>query len=88
MPTPNTIMIAAPSNGRALVAALAPFGPHLSAVALDGFSRETPGLCRALASLGASRLCACGAMQCPPLGWHRDGRGVLAPLARFTDSEL
>jgi hypothetical protein len=73
---------------RALVAALAPFGPHLSAVALDGFGREAPALCRALASLGASRLCACGAMQCPPLGWHRDGRGVLTPLARFADSEL
>ncbi len=63
-------------------------GPHLSAVALDGFDRETPALCRALVGLGASRLCPCGAMQCPPLGWHRDGRGVLAPLARFTDSEL
>jgi hypothetical protein len=73
---------------RALVAALAPFGPHLSAVGLDGFGREASALCRALAHLGASRLCACGAMQCPPLGWHRDGRGVLTPLARFTDSEL
>ena len=73
---------------RALLAALAPLGPHLSAVALDGFGREAPALRRALASLGASRLCACGAMQCPPLGWHRDGRGVLTPLARFTDSEL
>jgi hypothetical protein len=73
---------------RALVAALATLGPQLSAVALDGFGCETPTLSGALVGLGASRLCACGAMQCPPLGWHRDGRGVLTPLARFADSEL
>jgi hypothetical protein len=76
------------ADARALVDALAPFGPHLSAVALEGFGPEAPALRRALAGLGASRLCACGAMQCPPLDWHRDGRGVLTPLARFGDSEL
>jgi hypothetical protein len=76
------------ADARALVDALAPFAPHLSAVALDGFGPEAPALRRALAEIGASRLCACGAMQCPPLDWRRDGRGVLTPLARSSDSEL
>ncbi|HEY5656354.1 MAG TPA: acyl-CoA reductase, partial [Myxococcota bacterium] len=73
---------------RALIAALAPYGAHLAALAVDGFGRETAALGRALFELGASRLCPCGALQSPPLGWQRDGRGVLAPLARFAASEL
>jgi hypothetical protein len=70
-----------------LIEALRPLGPHLAAVALDGFGAEEPDLARALADLGASRLCRPGAMQCPPLAWHHDGRGPLTPLARFTDLE-
>jgi hypothetical protein len=71
----------------ALLHALAPLGPHLAAVALDGFGAASPGLERGLADLGASRLCPAGTMQCPPLSWHHEGQGVLAPLARFTDLE-
>jgi hypothetical protein len=71
----------------ALLEALAPLGPHLAAVGLDGFGEAPPGLPRALADLGASRLCPVGMLQCPPLSWHHEGLGVLAPLARFTDLE-
>jgi hypothetical protein len=71
----------------ALLEALAPLGPHLAAVGLDGFGEAAPGLRRALAALGASRLCPAGMLQCPPLSWHHEGLGVLAPLARFTDLE-
>lgn len=74
-------------DGAGLVEALRPLGPQLAAVALDGFGADEPDLARALADLGASRLCRPGAMQSPPLAWHHDGRGVLAPLARFTDLE-
>jgi hypothetical protein len=70
-----------------LLEALRPLGPHLAAVALDGFGAAEPDLARALADLGASRLCRPGAMQCPPLAWHHDGRDPLTPLARFTDLE-
>jgi hypothetical protein len=70
-----------------LIEALRPLGPHLAAVALDGFGADEPDLARALADLGASRLCRPGAMQCPPLAWHHDGRDPLTPLARFTDLE-
>ena len=72
----------------ACVAALAPHGPHLAGVALEGFGAAEPALAAALARLGASRLCRFGSLQAPPLGWHHDGRGVLAPLARFCDDEL
>jgi hypothetical protein len=75
------------SGAEELVDALRPLGPHLAAVALGGFGAGEPELARRLAELGASRLCAPGRMQCPPLGWHQDGQGVLLPFARFTDLE-
>jgi len=75
------------SDGAALIDALAPLGPHLAAAALAGFGAETPALARRLADLGASRICAPGAMQCPPLAWRHDNRGLLAPLARFANFE-
>jgi hypothetical protein len=70
-----------------LVEALGPLGPHLAAVALAGFGRERGDVARRLAELGASRLCAPGRMQAPPLAWHQDGQGVLLPFARFADLE-
>jgi hypothetical protein len=77
-----------PVNGTdALVEALAPLGPHLAAVGVEGFGEQTPAVCRELAALGASRICRSGAMQSPPIGWHHAGRGVLASLARFSDIE-
>jgi hypothetical protein len=36
---------------------------------------------------GASRLCAPGTLQCPPLAWHHDGMPVLTPMSRITDVE-
>jgi hypothetical protein len=38
-------------------------------------------------SLGASRFCAAGRMQFPPLTWHHDGRSSLADLVTWIDSE-
>ena len=55
---------------------------------IEGFGEETPGLASALAELGASRVCAPGSLQSPALDWRHGGRGVLAPLARFTDVEM
>lgn len=67
--------------------ALRPVAPHLAAVALAGFAAGAPTLERRLAALGASRICAPGRLQLPPLGWRRDGMGLLAPLARLADIE-
>ncbi|RIL03509.1 MAG: hypothetical protein DCC71_14950, partial [Proteobacteria bacterium] len=58
-----------------------------AAVAVAGFGPATPALAGALANLGASRVCAPGALQAPPLDWPRDGRPVLLPLARFHSLE-
>ena len=57
-------------------------------VAIAGFGPHTPDAARALAALGASRVCAPGRLQAPPLAWHHEGEGVLRPLARFSDVEL
>jgi hypothetical protein len=70
------------------VESLRPLSSHLAAVAVAGFERGDRALAHALADLGASRVCAPGRMQAPPLGWHHDGLGVLAPLARSTDVEI
>jgi hypothetical protein len=74
-------------DGAALIDALAPLGPHLAGAALSGFGGESDAIARRLADLGASRICAPGAMQRPPLAWRHDNRGVLTPLARFADLE-
>jgi len=69
-------------------AASAPLAAHLSGVGHAGFGTETEAAAERLLQRGASRVCRPGRMQAPPLHWCHDGRGVLAPLARFGDSEL
>jgi hypothetical protein len=71
-----------------LLTAIEPLAAHLAAVAIEGFGEATARLAHALANLGASRVCGPGSLQSPPLDWRHSGRGVLAPLARFTDIEL
>ena len=75
-------------SDRDLVAALAPAARHLAGVAIAGFGPHTREVARALAALGASRVCAPGTLQTPPLAWHHEGAGVLLPFARFTDVEV
>lgn len=72
----------------ALREALRPLAPYLAGVALAGFGADGPAACAALAAMGASRICAPGRLQAPPLDWHHDGQSVLRPLARFTDVEI
>ena len=64
----------------ALAAAFTPLSPHLAGVAVAGFGRHEAQMRRALAGLGASRVCSPGRLQAPPLDWRREGRGVLEPL--------
>jgi hypothetical protein len=68
-----------------LIDALRPLGPHLACAALEGFGAATRDLALACAGLGASRVCAPGRMQEPPLSWCRGNRSVLTPLARLAD---
>jgi hypothetical protein len=71
-----------------LCVALGALAPKLAAVAIEGFGTESWSAAQRVAGLGASRVCAPGRMQAPPLGWHHDGQGILAPLCRFSDLEL
>ena len=76
------------SDLEGLRAALGALAPHLAAVAIEGFGADARSAARQVAALGASRVCAPGRMQAPPLGWHHDGQRVLAPLCRFGDLEV
>ncbi len=72
-----------PSDDAAdLLAALAPYAKHLAGVALAGFGSEESALRPELAALGASRICAPGELQAPPLDWPRDGIPAFAALVR------
>ena len=59
----------------------------LAGVAVAGFGEGSSELARELAQRGASRICAPGTLQAPPLDWRHEGRGVLLPLTRFADRE-
>jgi hypothetical protein len=62
--------------------ALAPLAAHLAGVALTGFGDQERALAQRLRRLGASRVCAPGELQSPPLDWPRDGLAALGSLAR------
>jgi hypothetical protein len=72
----------------AALGAIAPHAARLAGVAVAGFGAATADLAEALAALGASRVCAPGALQTPPLAWPRDGRPVLLSLARLASVEV
>lgn len=71
----------------ALESALQPLARHLAGVALAGFGPASAAAETLLAGLGASRICAPGRLQAPPLGWRRDRQPILLPLARVAERE-
>ena len=71
----------------ACLAALRPQRTQLAAVALAGFGAATAEIGAALADLGASRICAPGTLQSPPLRWPRDNMRVLLPFVRYCEME-
>jgi len=73
---------------------LTEIGPHLepirSALQAVGIAipeERQPELIPAIVKMGASRICAIGKMQTPPITWHHDGQFRLANLLRFIDWE-
>jgi hypothetical protein len=68
------------SSADALLAALRPYAAHLAGVALAGFGSAQASIRERVLALGASRTCAPGRLQAPPLDWRRDGHAVLASL--------
>lgn len=71
----------------ALRDAIAPLGPHLAGVAVAGFGVLREAVAGIVLDAGASRVCAPGRLQAPPLAWHHDGRAPLLSLARVGDLE-
>ena len=65
-----------------LGAALGPLARHLAGVALAGFGGAEPEVEKELRAIGATRVCAPGELQSPPLDWPRDGLAVLGSLVR------
>jgi hypothetical protein len=61
--------------------------PHLSSVGHCGWDREEAEVAAVAASAGASRVCALGRMQLPPIDWDHDGMSPLRPMLRLTDVE-
>jgi len=78
-PLHRFVRVHAVASSAELRRAIAPLSRHLAAVGLAGVEPS------ALAASGASRLCAPGRMQTPPLDWHHDGQPLLLPLARIVD---
>jgi hypothetical protein len=86
-PLHRFVRVAPVDGAAALVDAIAPISRHLAGVAVAGFAADETALAAALIRCGASRICAPGTLQTPPLDWRHEGRGVLTPLARFADRE-
>ncbi len=87
-PLHRFVRVHAARDERILIDALGPLARHLAGVALAGCDGHGPALAARLAELGASRVCAPGRLQCPPLDWHHDGQRLLGPIARWSDLEL
>lgn len=63
-----------------LMATLEPIANVLAGVALAGFDEGRDALTRDLLQLGASRVCAPGQLQAPPINWPRDNQPLLRGL--------
>jgi hypothetical protein len=72
------------ASPEALLDSLRPSARHLAGVALAGFADEAD-LAAALTTLGATRTCAPGSLQGPPLAWRREGRDILTPLLQASE---
>lgn len=70
------------------LAAIRPRAAQLAAVALGGFGDAPESIAAEFVRLGASRVCAPGTLQTPPLDWPRDGRAVLLPFAQRSAIDL
>lgn len=60
---------------------------HLQTIGLAASPEELFRLAPMLGKMGATRICALGAMASPEAGWHHDGRFSLLDLVRMVDIE-
>jgi hypothetical protein len=62
-------------------------GPRVAAVGVAAPAARAAAFAELLGQAGVSRVCALERLPVPPLTWHDDGRGRLAPLVRWSDYE-
>lgn len=60
---------------------------NVSTVGLAATGRRAESIAMELSNWGATRICAIGQMQKPPLAWRHDGRPSLGDLVTWTDWE-
>ncbi|MEU4746980.1 acyl-CoA reductase, partial [Actinosynnema sp. NPDC023658] len=72
----------------AAVDLMRPYARHLQNVGLGAVGEEFRRAARDLAVLGASRVCAPGAMTKASMVWRHDGQPRIAGLVRWCDVEL
>ncbi|MCH7600438.1 MAG: hypothetical protein IH973_11835 [Myxococcales bacterium] len=70
-----------------LPATLTSLAPHLAGVALAGFEPDREDVIRQLFEAGASRVCAPGRLQAPPIDWRRDNQPLLLGMAMLGNRE-
>lgn len=72
----------------ALDRALAGLFPHLAGVAVAGFRDDREAVTALSLAHGASRVCAPGTLQTPPLDWKRDNQPLLLGMTSLANVEL
>ncbi|HIE65224.1 MAG: acyl-CoA reductase [Nitrospira sp.] len=86
-PLSRTIWVKPVHDLTEIVSHLKPIRSILQAIGIAIPEKRQPELIPAIVKMGASRICAIGKMQMPPITWHHDGRFRLANFLRFVDWE-
>jgi hypothetical protein len=76
------------ANHDTLSEALDALSPYLAGVAITGFGPDREDLTQRLFEAGASRVCAAGRLQAPPINWRRDNLPVLLGMAMLGNREV
>lgn len=83
----RVIHIVAVSSLEEAVNTLKPLGKYLQGIAVAADERQAEWLAEKFGQMGASRICAVGQLQIPPMEWSQDGKHLIADLVRWCDLE-
>ncbi len=86
-PLSRTIWVKPVHDLTEIIPHLEPIHTALQAIGIAIPEDRKAELIPAISKIGASRICAIGKMQTPPMTWHHDGQFRLFNLFRFVDWE-
>jgi hypothetical protein len=86
-PSAHAVTIHPVSGPEALEQAVDVPPHHLQGVAMSVPDAGRQRWIRAVSTLGVTRICEPGDLQCPPAGWHHDGRPNILDWVRFVDRD-